>query len=203
MAIWREELYGTRRCVNCGFLGKRSPQFDEVCFHASGKDRISGIFNRHHTLAGGETNLTDTIPWCFVGKGDFLKELGDIKATVIQADKVREIIEKDRKCPSWYPWREFASPKEHFEESMMLAMEDRREKFELQMEKDKKEFELKLFELSQKIQKDSKDILKDSKDIAEKSDKFSRRITWFFIILAALTLAGTLLALFFPNGFYG
>ena len=139
MAIWKEEVFGTRRCVNCGFLGKRSPQFDEVCFHASGKDRLSGIFNRHNTLAGGATNLTDTIPWCYVNKADFLKELQDIKATFIQADKVQEVIAKDRGCPSWYPWREFATPKEHFEEYMTLAMEQRREKFELKLEEINKE----------------------------------------------------------------
>jgi hypothetical protein len=152
MAIWREEVYGTGRCINCGFLGKRSPEIDETCFHASAKDRISGIFNQHHTLAGGETNLS-TIPWCFIGKADFLKELADIQATVTQNDKVREIIERDRGCSSWYPWREFATPNEHFEESMMLAMEERREKFEQQMEKDRKEFELRLDETSRQERK--------------------------------------------------
>ncbi len=149
MAIWNEELYGTGRCVNCGFLSKRSPQFDEMCFHASKKDRISGVFSQHHTLLGGKTSLRDTIPWCFVGKADFLKELGGIKATVF-TDKVLGVIERDRKCPSWYPWREFASPKEHFEESMMIAMEKRREKFEQQMEKDRKDFELKLEEINKR-----------------------------------------------------
>jgi len=149
MSIWNQELYGTGRCVNCGFLGKRSPEIDEACFHVSAKDRISGMLNQHHTLAGGETNLS-TIPWCFVGKADFLKELGDIKATVIQTDKVREVIERDRGCPSWYPWREFATPKEHFDESMILAMEKRREDFEQRMEKERKEFELKLDENNRK-----------------------------------------------------
>ena len=159
MAIWNEELYGTGRCINCGFLGKRSPQFDEVCFHASGKDRLSGIFSRHHTLMGGETSLTDTIPWCFVGKGDFLKELGGIQATVF-TDKVREVIERDRKCPSWYPWREFASPKEHFEESMVLAMEQRREEFEQKMENDRKAFELKLDEGNREERKRTNRVMK-------------------------------------------
>ena len=158
MAIWQEEVYGTRRCINCGFLGKRSPEIDAACFHASGKDRISGILNQHHPLGGGETNLS-TIPWCFVGKADFVKELGDIGAKIHQADKVREIIEKDRQCPSWYPWREFASPKEHFNESMMLAMEQRREDFEQRMEKERTEFELKLDEANKQERKRTNRIM--------------------------------------------
>ncbi len=79
---------------------------------------------------------------------------------------------------------------------MMLAMEKRREEFEMQMEKDRKAFDLKLFEMSQRIQNDSKAIV-------EKSDRFNRRITVLIIILAVLEVAGTLLALFFPNGFVG
>ncbi len=75
-------------------------------------------------------------------------------------------------------------------------MEEKREKFEQRLEKDRKEFDLKLFELSQKIQNDSKEIV-------EKSDKFNRRITIFIIVLAVLEVAGTLLALFFPDGFSG
>ena len=48
MAIWKEELYGTRRCVNCGFLGKRSPEIDEVCFHASGMgSRAQELFRQN------------------------------------------------------------------------------------------------------------------------------------------------------------
>lgn len=133
MAIWKQAEYGTGRCVNCGFLGKRSPKLDEKCFHASGKDRTLGRLNEHDTFEGGLSNLS-TIPWCFVGKADFIEELADIGAMVHQPDKVQEIIEKDRKCPSWYPWREFATPAEHFQESMMLAMDQRREEFELRLE---------------------------------------------------------------------
>lgn len=107
---------------------------------------------------------------------------------------IHRVITVKRDCPSWYPWRVFSSPKEQWDESMAMAMEQRREKFEQQMEKDRKEFDLKLFDLSQKIQNDSKVIV-------EKSDRFNRRITIFIIILAVLEVTGTLLALFFPNGF--
>ncbi len=140
MGIWRQERYGTGRCVNCGYLGKRSTKLAEKCFYADQKDRSFGRFNKHETLDGGLTSLS-TIPWCSVGKADLYAELTDMGANVHQVHKVREVIEKDRKCPSWYPWREFASPKEHFEESMMLAMEKRREEFEERIERDRRRFE--------------------------------------------------------------
>ncbi len=159
MAIWREETYGTGRCVNCGFLGKRSPRFDEKCFHASEKDRISGRLNQHTTLEGNVGTFT-TIPWCYVGKADFQTELGGIAATAFQPDKMREIIEEDRKCPSWYPWREFATPKEHFEESMMLAMEKRREEFEQHMEQERRDWEFKLEQLSKEERKRTNKTMK-------------------------------------------
>jgi len=75
----------------------------------------------------------------------------------------------------------------------MLAMEERREKFEQQMEKDRKEFDLKLFEISQRVQS-------DSAEIAKRSDTFNRRITLFFIVLTILAVIGTFLSLAFPNG---
>ena len=75
----------------------------------------------------------------------------------------------------------------------MMAMEERREKFEQQMERDRKEFDLKLFEISQKVQS-------DSAKVADKAEKFNRRVTWFFVVLAVLGLAGTFLALAFPDG---
>jgi len=65
-----------------------------------------------------------------------------------------------------------------------------------QLEQDRRAFDIKLFEISQKVQE-------DSRAIAERGDTFTRKITWFFIILAVLKVVGTLLAFFFPNGFFG
>lgn len=65
------------------------------------------------------------------------------------------------------------------------------------MEKRSQDFQLKLFEISRKVQA-------DSKTIAERSEGFNRRMTYFFISLAALEVIGTLAAVFvalaFPDG---
>ncbi len=65
------------------------------------------------------------------------------------------------------------------------------------MEQRRQEFDFKLFEVSQKVQQ-------DSHHVAERADSFNRRMTWFFIVLAALevfgTLAAVLVGLAFPNG---
>ena len=186
MAIWKEEVFGTRRCVNCGYLGKRDNISSvSICYEATAIDRQTGMLTKTMGMPTGAPAIggrhdIPTRPWCYVGKAHFQEELEAMGAKEHEADKVREVIEKDRNCISWYPWREFSTPKEHFEESMMLAMEERREKFDL-----------KLFELSQKIQNDSKEIVK-------KSDRFNRRITIFIIILAVLEVVGTLLALLLP-----
>ncbi|MFC2072475.1 hypothetical protein ACFLUU_07230 [Chloroflexota bacterium] len=191
--MWKKEEYGDGSCINCGYLGKKDMEgFGEI-WTASAEDRTTGQLVRHLTFMGSHK----TVPWCFVGKFNLKDEVDQLDNPQInEATRIFSVLRKDRQCPSWYHWREFSSPKEQWDESVILAMEKRRQDFEIQMEKDRKEFDLKLFEMSQRIQKDSKAIV-------EKSDRFNRKITVLIIILAVLEVAGTLLALFFPNGFCG
>lgn len=70
------------------------------------------------------------------------------------------------------------------------------------LETDRRAFELRLSELSQVAQKQSLEVADDSrrivsglKEIAEKNNKFSRRVTVWVIILAALQALGTILTL--------
>lgn len=134
--------YGQGKCVNCGFLCKR-PQpayYLGYCHEADTDTRQNGNFSQH-LIAINEIGMADgyiekhqyvsTFPWCFVGKVNFLEEITNPQT---QFDKMREITLRERNCPSWYPWTEFLSPKEHFEEFKMQQLEKERREFELKLE---------------------------------------------------------------------
>lgn len=167
------------------------------CYTASSYARESGTLNEYvDSRPKGTLEIVPnirTFPWCFIGEANLKDEVDQLDSQVNEATRILDVIAKDRHCPSWYPWREFASPREQWEESVILARDQRREKFEQQMEKDRKEFDLKLFEISQRVQS-------DSAEIAKRSDTFNRRITLFFIVLTILAVVGTFLSLAFPNG---
>jgi hypothetical protein len=185
------DRFGEGKCITCGFLGKRDDRPSmAICYEASSFDRLTGDF----TCYSGTVNTFATCIWCFVGEALFHQEMTKDGVTDTNYDRVHELIKKDRNCKSWYKWKEFRTPKEHYEELKMMQLEQSRKDFELRIEKERKEFDLKLFDLSQAIQKDSNEVVK-------KTDSFNRRMTLFIIILALLEVTGTLLALFFPNGF--
>jgi hypothetical protein len=144
--MWKSEVYGTRRCINCGYLGKKDVNgFNEECFTASAEDRLNGRLARHVTFRGAVGNFI-TVPWCFVGKADLKHEIDQTDTKGIEETRILSVLEKDRNCPSWYPWREFTSPKEQWQESVMLAMEDRQRKFEEHMEETRRAFETQIEE---------------------------------------------------------
>lgn len=151
--MWKSEEYGTGRCINCGYLGKKDTAgFGEMCFTVSAEDRTTGQLARHSTLNVRPGQFI-TVPWCFVGKVNLKEELDHLPVQQTEEERIRSLIGKDRNCPSWYPWREFASPREQWEESVMLAMEERREKFEKRMEQERKDFELGLEERNRRERK--------------------------------------------------
>ena len=167
MSFKQFKEYGTGRCINCGYLGKKDTNVHtSECYEASTFERISGTLLKH---MGAPTDPSthrpqiQTFPWCFVGKA-YIHDEVDARFAEMEGkeDKtvcVFNVISKSRDCPSWYPWREFATPKEHFEKSMMLAMEQKREEFEKQMEQDKREFELKLFNMNKKLTTNSNRVM--------------------------------------------
>jgi hypothetical protein len=125
--------FGTGRCINCGFLGKRDKQNTfSMCYEASDIERQTGWLNL-------QVGSIATRPWCFVGKVNFVEELQTMGVQEIQADKMGELLSKDRKCPSWYPWTPFRNPKEHFEELKVQQLEQARRIFELKLEKQNRE----------------------------------------------------------------
>jgi len=112
----------TGRCVNCGFLGKLRRQVDAetIVYSATSYNRETGTFYRY----SGWPDQRDipTQPTCFRNAANLQKELVDALAMAGQQGRDDEnehtlaLIEKPRKCESWYPWTEYLDPKEHFEE---------------------------------------------------------------------------------------
>ena len=93
------------------------------------------------------------------GKANLKDEADQLDSQIKGVARVFNIITKDRNCPSWYVWREFSSPKEQWEESVMLAMEKRREDFEKRIEQDRQDFELKLEETNRQERKRTNGIM--------------------------------------------
>jgi len=148
----------TGRCVNCGYLGKRnihieSPQLDI----ATRWDRYSGGFSYDRFYG---------IPWCFGSHVNFLAEIGNMENTEERKRDIIEAINKDRKCKFWHPWQEFQSPKETFDYSTMLVLQQKNE------------------ELSTSL----KGVLEDSRKIAEDAHKSNRLLTGIIIALVVVQI---------------
>ena len=157
------EEYGTGRCVNCGFLCKINENAAvSGCYEATAPDRYTGHLAEYQATLGlqrFEQFAIPTIPWCFRSKANFIKELSELGATVHDDAKIHEVIRRQRDCSFWMLWKEFIGPKEHYEEFKMLELEQRREQFEQQMEKDRRAFELKLEELNREERKRTNKVM--------------------------------------------
>ena len=135
-----------------------------------------------------------TEPFCFrnvtdiKGEIDARRDKGDNECQVALA-----VIEENRNCASWYPYNPGLSSKDHFDQMKLELLEQSRREFELRLEKERKDFDLRMLEMGRKAQE-------HSREVAERSDRFNRRMTLFFIILALLELFTTLLTLAYPNG---
>jgi len=163
------DQYGEGKCINCGFLGCRDGDMRiSECYPASRYARDFGTLNEYvDPRPKGVTEIVPnikTFPWCFVGKANLKNdadELFDAKDEELNRENVciHRVITKSRNCSSWYPWREFATPKEHYEEFKMLQLEQQRQEFEQKMEKDRRGFELKLEEINEHERKRTDNIM--------------------------------------------
>jgi len=174
--------FGDGSCLNCGFLAWAALRDD------SSSAREAPIAYR------GNAHFPGGWPICFVHATSLADEMGKLECQGVPGDqRLRQVIEAGRHCKGWHPWRPGFDPQWHVEDLRILQLEEGRRQFEQDIEQRRQEFDLKLFEMSQKV-------LEDSRRIAERSDAFNRRTTWFFVALAVLEVAGTLLALAYPNG---
>jgi len=70
--MWGKEKYGDRKCINCGYLGKKDTEgYAQTCFIANAEERTTGQLLAHSIL--GSVCLR-TIPWCFADKSNLKDE---------------------------------------------------------------------------------------------------------------------------------
>lgn len=166
------EEFGQGKCINCGFLGKRASQSTvSVCYEATVIDRKRGQFT--------DCDAISTYAWCFVRGASIGDEVSKIEGDRHFFDKMKEVIERDRCCPSWYKWTEFESPKEHYEEFKMLQLERNRQEFEQRIEDDRRKWELELQRLNEESRKRTNSVM--------------IRLTVLIVLFAICQLAVTIL----------
>lgn len=165
--MWEEQEYGQGKCINCGYLGKSDNTLGQECHTAKADERTIG--NLAHHIVPGIVSL-DTVPRCFITKANLKNEVEQLGSQSKGVSPTLVIIEKDRNCPSWYPWTEYFSPKEHFEEFKMQQLEDNRRAFEERLDNSNKEFLAGLEHERREWEKDA--------------GKWPKRLIWAAILLA-------------------
>lgn len=174
-------------CFTCGFLASQEHSGQNHRQNIYEMDdfvrRYSDSSNLHIPLSGKAIN---TRPICF-------RFVAQLSAEIYQSTKngntdkeaCQEVFLKERNCKYWYRYIPGLDPKEHYQKLDMELLERSRREFEERLERDRKEFDLKLFKISQDIQKDSA--------------KIASRNFWssliFTLIIIALTLVQIALAL--------
>jgi hypothetical protein len=151
------------RCVNCGFLGKRvkpgeraiTPSYYEIDQHGRETGRV---WSQHQDLLTAEVS---TAPFCFKHVVSIREEIETAVTNGKAADRyaaAQQSFLTDRQCHLWYPYIPGFGPKEHSDRLQMEQLEERRMNFELAIEKQRQDFEMKLFEMSQNIQRTNQKI---------------------------------------------
>jgi hypothetical protein len=125
-------------------------------------------------------------PFCFVDAVNLIEEAkGKPDYESNRPNATVEVFETRRNCERWYKYTPGLGPKDHFDLMNIEAMEESRRNWELRLERERKNFDLKLWEATQRVQK-------DSYEIARKSFRFN-----FFATAVVATLAlGTIILTF-------
>ena len=184
------------KCISCGFLATRpiTPTPALLGYYEfTERDRQTGDVKLYVEAVA---RRVDAMPVCFRHAANIEAEATQLCSTennLTSYDARVKSISGDRKCKDWYPYTPGIEPKDHLNKLEMERLEEQRRDFELRLEKERKEFDLRLFEISQKVQEDSTRVV-------QSSDRFNRRVTWFFIVLTILEVVATILTLAFPNG---
>lgn len=184
------------KCITCGFLSSRpiapTPALPGY-YEFTEQDRKTGEAKLY---VESVSRRADAMPVCFRQVAQLESEATTLSSsgqglTTYQARV--EIISKDRNCKDWYPYTPGIEPKEHLNKLEMERLEQQRKEFELKLEESRKKFDLELFAISQRVQE-------NSRLVAERAERFNKRVTFFFIVLALLEVLATLAALAFPDG---
>lgn len=144
------------RCVSCGFLAKHGPAGEGLStyFEVELWERASGkVFSHTPDSVRGPVH---TIPICFRSASGLGEEviaecqLPDVKA---KQEAAQTVFLKDRDCDQWFQYVPGLSPQQHLGGLAMQQleqrqyefqgmMEERRQKWERQLEDERRRFDL-------------------------------------------------------------
>jgi len=174
--------YGEGQCISCGLLGQRPRDPSQpLCSEVMPAQRAEGHI--------GDTPHTEMfMPWCFVGRANLAREIRELGNDVPLATRTFQTITRHRDCKGWYPYTEFLSPKEHYEELNMRQLEESRRQFEERMEENRREWQKWMTEQAVRDQ--------------ERSDKLMLRWTIFGIIVAVILAIMQLVGAFWAQALF-
>lgn len=157
------------KCADCGFLAARDQDLRiSECYPATRYARDFGTLDEY--IDPKPKSIIEIIPkimtspWCFVNKANLGKESDELynaedKELSRENVRIHKVITTQRDCISWYPWREFASPREHYEEFKMIQLEQQRQEFEQRIEAERRKFELELQQINEHDRKRTDNIM--------------------------------------------
>lgn len=190
--------FGQGDCIGCGLLARRGldrPVAEEV----PPDDRAAGSLL---SLADG----SPSIPWCLVHKANLVDETEEAvqrsgRIPPIPASGLRmpyakkrhtpddvqwletflgsDVLMRNRKCPEWYPYREFMSPAEHRQERDMMRLEHERQQLLVRLA-------------------DMESAARTRQ--ADADDRFRRAERRWSLIVVGFAAASVFVQLFYPNG---
>lgn len=102
-----------------------------------------------------------TDPFCFLQVADIMGEINSIPRDENEfrpSGRAKEVFAKDRQCKSWYPYNSGLSPKDHFDQMNVERLEESRREWETRLEAERKDFDLKLFNISQDLQRSNQKV---------------------------------------------
>lgn len=137
--------FGEGRCISCGLLGLIAGTYTPGTVEAVGRSDCNEAASHHRASGDFSVPSPDPVthaqtygfPACFVGKANFMEEIRPGRQTVqptdARADKAEtfQSLTRNRRCDQWILWRQFVSPKEHWEQREMKRLEDSRRRFDL------------------------------------------------------------------------
>lgn len=166
------------KCKSCGFLSKRSqhgygsptPTYYEI----TQEERRGNTFFERWELSGRSVT-TDLA--CFRGCADLPSEYSKAPNQSDRTAKARLVIDRDRQCAGWYPFKSGFNPMEHF----LWYQEQEREK-------DRRAFEERLSQRAEELHKslaERDEQLQGQRDEAATStNRLMTRLTVLALLLA-------------------
>jgi hypothetical protein len=169
------------KCISCGFLSKRSrtgfgnpsPSY----YEASDEERHATPLFFKRWEHRGQSVSTDFV--CFRGCADLPKEYLRDPGETARTTNAMLALERDRKCPCWYPYKPGFSPVRHYEWYQDQKREEDRRAFEERLSQRAEDLHKSLALRDEELQ-----LQRDKTDSA--TTTLMKRLTVLALILAAV-----------------